>query len=143
LRGARAAPGATPFSAPANRKRCIKFFQMAVRSGIERAVTVRANPANSHLFCAIGGFRERRPMTAGRRCAGKVGMSWLYLWFNRVRSCPPRCTRDCGRSRRPASPRPPSQGRDTERPKPRAGAPRADLARFSGIPAIVRPTAMG
>ena len=55
---------------------------MTVRSGIEQAITVRANPANSHLFCAIGGFRERRPMTAGRRCAGKVGMSWLYLWFN-------------------------------------------------------------
>lgn len=56
LRGARAAPGATPFSAPANRERCIKFFQMAVRSGIERAMTVRANGANSHLFIySLGG----------------------------------------------------------------------------------------
>lgn len=56
LRGARAAPGATAFSAPANWEQCIKFFQMAVRSGIERAITVRANGANSHLFIySLGG----------------------------------------------------------------------------------------
>src|ERR1700754_3323365 len=50
-------------------------------------------------------------------------MSWLYLWFNPCAFFHYFCTRDCGRSRRPAFPAPSSQERDNE------------IARLGRIPA--------
>ena len=73
------------------------------------------------------------------------GMSWLYLWFNPCAFLSTPLHTGLRAQSAPWLPRALSSiGRDTERPKPRAAAPRADLARFlvyqrlSGQPQWVR-----
>src|SRR5215813_4754854 len=75
----------------------------------------------SEFSAGNGGKKGRFPGEStykpSNHCAGKAGMSWLYL-SNPCAFLSTHCTRCCGRSRRPAFPAPSVQERDNELASP-------------------------